>query len=96
MVTFKSDLCLLLFKSQIYGIVMVKQMDLGSFFCLLLYRHVRDFYVDVTAMMVKKFPFRDQTLKSLGFVNSRVKDTVLVDSGEFFPTLYLTQNNNNY
>ena len=70
---------------------MVKQMDLGSFFCLLLYRHVRDFYVDVTAMMVKKFPFRDQTLKSLGFVNSRVKDTVLVDSGEFFPTLYLTQ-----
>ena len=30
-VTFKSDLSLLLFKSQIYDIVMVKQMDLGSF-----------------------------------------------------------------
>ena len=62
------------------------------FFCLLLYRHVRDFYVEVTVMMVKKFPFRDQTLRTLGFV----KDTVLVDSGEFFPTLYLTQINNNY
>ena len=47
-------------------------------------------------MMVKKFPFRDQTLKTLGFVDPRVKDTVLVDSGEFFPTLYLTQINNNY
>ena len=65
-------------------------------FCSLFYRHVRDFYVEVTAMMVKKFPFRDQTLKTLGYVNPRVKDTELVDSGEFFPTLYLTQINNNY
>ena len=50
----------------------------------LLYRHVRGFYEEVTAMMVKKFPFRDQTLKTLGFVNPKLKEMVPVDSGKFF------------
>ena len=50
----------------------------------LLYRHVRDFYEEVTAMMVKKFSFRDQTLKTLGFVNPKLKEMVPVDSCKFF------------
>ena len=35
-------------------------------------------------MMVKKFPFRDQALKTLGFVNPKLKEMVPVDSGKFF------------
>ena len=45
-------------------------------------RHVRDFYEEVTAMMVKKFPFRDETLKTLGFVNPALKESVSVESGK--------------
>ena len=33
-------------------------------------------------MMVKKFPFRDETLKTLGFVHPALKKSVSVESGK--------------
>ena len=43
---------------------------------------MRDFYEEVTSMMVKKFPFRDETLKTLGFVNPALKEAVPAESGK--------------
>ena len=45
---------------------------------------MRDFYQEVTAKMVQKFPFKDETLKTLGFVNPALKEAVPVESGKNF------------
>ena len=54
-------------------------------FLFFICRHVRDFYQEVTAKMVQKFPFKDETLKkTLGFVNPTLKEVVPVESGKNF------------
>ena len=51
---------------------------LSSFF-----KHVRLFYTEVTNSIVKKFPFKDTTLQTLGFVNPTLKHKI--DSSSLLP-----------
>ena len=43
---------------------------------------MRDFYEEVALMMIKKFPFKDDTLKTLSFVNPALKEAVPAESGK--------------
>ena len=47
------------------------------------FRHVRVFYVEVTDKLIKKFPFKDETLKTLSFVDPEKRDNVQAEDGNY-------------
>ncbi|XP_045208611.2 uncharacterized protein LOC123560483 [Mercenaria mercenaria] len=54
------------------------------------FRTVREFYIEVTEKMIKKFPFTDKTLKAIGFVNPDLRDKVESESVVQLSTLFCT------
>ena len=60
----------------------ITKLSLDICKCMLFYfSHVREFYMEVTEKLVKKFPFSDTTLKTLGFVDPDNRDQIDAESG---------------